>query len=496
MESNNTKQPSLFVAILPIVFLVTTLTINIIVFGNNVLEGASQIAIILASIVGGVIAVFYGVKWDFILEYILKNINTSMNAILILFLIGSLSGTWLVSGVVPAMIYYGLQILNPNIFLVVACIICAIVSVASGSSWSTVATVGIALLGIGKALHIHEGLVAGSIISGAYFGDKVSPMSDTTNLAPAVSGTDLFTHIKYMLYTTIPSMTITLIIYLVLGIYQGSSGTPTDIDPILSALDSKFNINGWLFLVPIIVLVLIIKNTPAIPAMLIGTFLGALFALLFQQHIITEISGSPEKSFVTQAYIGVMKSVYTTVSIKTGNELVDALLITNGMAGMLKTIWLILTAMVFGGVMEAGGFLKTISSFIISKVHKTWSLIAATTGTCVFFNSTASDQYMAIAIPGGMYKEIYRKRGLKPENLSRTLEDAGTVTSVLIPWNTCGATQSSVLGISTFVYAPYCFFNIISPLMTIFFAVCNIKIRRFSNPPATQENTDVSERNH
>uniref|UniRef100_UPI004056D9A6 Na+/H+ antiporter NhaC n=1 Tax=Marivirga tractuosa TaxID=1006 RepID=UPI004056D9A6 len=414
------------------------------------------------------------------LDGIVSSISSAMSSILILLLIGSLAGTWLLSGIVPAMIYYGLNILNPTIFLFAACVVSAIVSVATGSSWSTIATLGLALLGIGQTLGMSEGVVAGAIISGAYFGDKMSPLSDTTNLAPAMAGTDLFTHIKYMAYTTVPSIVIALIIFLVLGFMNSSETDIEQVGLVQAAIQDKFNINLWLFLVPAAVIFMIVKKISAIPALLIGSLLGGAFAIIFQPQVIEIIAGGTG-NFFEQSYKAVMVSMYGDISITTNNEMVNELLSTGGMAGMLNTIWLIVCAMVFGGVMESTNMLRVITASIIKLANSTGSLVASTAGTCVFFNVTASDQYLAIVVPGRMFAETYRERGLKPEVLSRTLEDSGTVTSVLIPWNTCGATQSSVLGVSTWTYAPYAFFNIISPFMTILFAYLNIKIRRFTD---------------
>jgi NhaC family Na+:H+ antiporter len=401
-----------------------------------------------------------------------------MSSILILFLIGALAGTWMISGIVPAMIYYGLQVLSPAIFLIAACFISAVVSVSTGSSWTTVATVGVALLGIGKALGFEEGIIAGSIISGAYFGDKMSPLSDTTNLAPAMAGTDLFTHIRYMAKTTIPSITITLIIFLVIGFNYETNGSVDDVFSISNVILERFNITGWVFIVPGLVLFLIIRKVPAIPALLAGTLLGGVFALIFQPQIIRLIADEGG-SYAFQGFKAIMMALYGEVKVVTSNDIVNELLITRGMGGMLNTIWLIICAMVFGGIMEVSGMLQVLAEAIIRKVHSVGSLIASTAATCIFFNVTTSDQYLSILVPGRMYADVYRKRGLKPENLSRTLEDSGTVTSVLIPWNTCGATQASVLGVATLVYAPYCFFNIISPIMTILYGYLKIGIRYY-----------------
>lgn len=471
------KKPTLFLAFIPIIFLIIILFINVRIFGDSSLDGSNQIILMLSAAVAALVTTRLGMKWQEIQNGIVSSISSAMASILILLLIGSLAGTWLLSGIVPAMIYYGLQILNPTIFLFAACIVCAIISLATGSSWTTAATVGIALVGIGKALGMNEGMVAGAVLSGAYFGDKMSPLSDTTNLAPAVAGTDLFTHIRYMMYTTIPSISIALILFLILGFVYGGEGEVTDTALITEAIASKFNINGWLFLVPLAVIVMIVRKVPAIPAILAGALLGGVFALIFQPDMVREVSGWEGTTF-EMTFVGLMKSLYGSISIVTGNAIVDDLLTSGGMYGMLGTVWLILSAMVFGGVMESGGLLKRIAEAVISKVKSTGSLISATAGTTIFFNTTASDQYLAIVVPGRMYADIYKKKGLAPENLSRTLEDSGTVTSVLIPWNTCGAYHSKVLGVATGDYLMYAFFNYISPVMTIAFAYLNIKIRK------------------
>jgi NhaC family Na+:H+ antiporter len=475
------KRPTLVHAFIPIFILVALLAINVFVFGSGATDGPNQIALIMAASVAGIISWRLGRTWEEIEISIVKSISSAMGAMLILLIIGSLSGAWLLSGIVPAMIYYGLKILNPTIFLFAACIVCCIVSLATGSSWSTIATVGIALLGIGKTLGIHEGVVAGAIISGAYFGDKMSPLSDTTNLAPAMAGTDLFTHIKYMVITTVPTLIITLLIFFVWGFTLDASGSAST-DSVLNSIDHAFNLNPILFLVPALVLFMIVKKVPALPALLVGSLLGGVFAIIFQPQIIEQISGIHDAP-IKSAFIAVMKSFALSINIQTDNAMISELLSSGGMAGMLNTIWLILGAMIFGGVMESCGLLKRIVEEIIKWAHSTGSLVASTAVTSIFFNLTAGDQYMAIAVPGRMFAETYRKRGYKPELLSRTLEDAGTVTSVLVPWNTCGATQSKVLGISTWAYAPYCFFCIISPMMTVLMAYLNYKIHRLDDAP-------------
>lgn len=470
------RAPKVFDALIPLIFLIVLLVLNIQVFGTDGLSGSNQIVLILSATVAALVAIVrLGFRWETLQDGIVKSISAAMSSILILFLIGALAGTWLLSGIVPAMIYYGLQILNPTIFLFAACVVSAIVSIATGSSWTTVATVGVALLGIGKALGFEEGIIAGAIISGAYFGDKMSPLSDTTNLAPAMAGTDLFTHIRYMAKTTVPSITITLIVFVVIGLNYETGGSVEDVKAISAVILERFNVNGWLFIVPLVVLGMIIKKVPAIPALLTGALLGGVFALIFQPQIISLIAGE-DGSYAYQGFKAVMMSLYGEISVVTSNDVVNELLVTGGMAGMLNTIWLIVCAMVFGGIMEESGMLRVLAEAIIRKVHRVGSLIASTAATCVFFNITTSDQYLAILVPGRMYADVYKKRGLKPENLSRTLEDSATVTSVLVPWNTCGATQASVLGVATLTYAPYCFFNIISPFMTILYGYFKIGI--------------------
>ena len=475
--AENTRKPTIVEALIPITFLIVLLSLNVTIFGDAALDGSNQMVLILSGAVAGIVAIRIGVTWRALQKGILHSINSAMSSILILLLIGALAGSWMISGIVPAMIYYGLKLLNPTILLFASCVICAMVSLATGSSWTTIATVGLALIGIGRALGVSEGLIAGSIISGAYFGDKMSPLSDTTNLAPAMAGTDLFTHIRYMTITTVPSLTITLLIFLVIGFSFGSSEKIHDVEPIMTALTDSFNINLLLFIVPVIVIVMIVKRIAAIPALLVGCLLGILCTVIFQSHIFQEISGITDNPWKS-GYVASMKALYTDVNIVTGNAIVDELLSTSGMAGMLGTIWLIISAMIFGGIMDASGMLKRIAEVIISMVNSTGSLVTSTAMSCVFFNITASDQYLAIVVPGKMFEKIYRERGLAPQNLSRTLEDSGTVTSVLIPWNTCGAAQSNVLGVATFTYFPYCFFNIISPFMTIFFAYAGIKIAK------------------
>jgi NhaC family Na+:H+ antiporter len=473
------KSPSLGKALIPIIFLVVLLAYNVIVvYGDNALSGSNQLILLLAAGVAAVVGITEGISWKVMRDGITKSIASTVPSLILLLFIGALAGTWLVSGIIPAMIYYGLDLLNPSIFLVASCIICAIVSLATGSSWSTIATVGIALLGIGKALGISEAIIGGAVISGAYFGDKISPMSDTTNLAPAMAGTDLFTHIRYMLYTTIPSITITLLIFLFIGLRHSSNVAIEDAASIQAELDSIFNINGWLFLVPIAVIIMIVRKVPAIPALVAGVLLAALFAVIFQPGLIHDLGNG--LTGVEAYYTVLIDAMTVDTSIPAQDPMLADLLSAGGMSGMLNTVWLIVCAMTFGGVMESVGFLSTLSAALIKRAKSTTALVSTTVGTCLTLNVTASDQYLAIVVPGRMYADVFKKRGLAPQVLSRTLEDSGTVTSVLIPWNTCGATQAAILGVATLSYAPFTFFCIISPLMTIAFAAFNIKIAKIS----------------
>ena len=476
---NKIKSPTTFQALFPIIFLIILLSINVSIFGDDSLSGSIQIVLILSSAVASIIAFKLGYTWLDIQKGIIKSINSSLPSILILFLVGSLAGSWLLSGVVPAFIYYGIQILNAKIFLFAACAICIVVSMATGSSWTTSATIGIALIGIGRALDISDGLVAGAILSGAYFGDKMSPLSDTTNLAPAMAGSDLISHIKYLSLTTVPSIIISLVIFIVLGFNISDSIGLNNAEIISSAIKEKFYISPVLFIVPLTVIILIYNKIKAVPALFVGVILGSVFALIFQSGLVVDVSNSETLSSKA-LFSGTMISLYGSISINTSNPLVTDLLSSSGMFGMLDTIWLVICAMIFGGVMEKAGFLKQITSIILNKIKSSGSLISSTAGTCIFFNLTASDQYLSIVVPGKMYSSIYKEKGLAPENLSRTLEDGGTVTSVLVPWNTCGAYHASVLNVATLTYLPFCFFNLISPIMTILFVYLKIKIKRIA----------------
>lgn len=471
---NTTKSPSLFQAVIPVILLIGLLSLNVTIF-DDPLGGANQIALLIAATTGGIIAWLNQVKWDTILSKILQTINSAMPSILILLLIGALSGAWMISGVIPMMIYYGVDIMHPSYFLVASVILCCIVSLATGSSWSTIATVGVAILGVGNAFGLNPGLVAGAVISGAYFGDKMSPLSDTTNLAPAIAGTDLFTHIRYMVYTTVPTLILTLIIFGIIGIFHISDNPITSTGFIKQGIAGTFNTSPVLLLVPAILIFIIIKKVPPIPAMIGGTVLGIIFALIFQPELLNQLILNQEAG---SKYQLLMQAVSGKMELSTGTLEVDELLSTGGMEGMLDTVWLIIAALTFGGVMEAGGSLKKVSEVFMKFIYNNTSLVGTTLFTCIFFNITACDQYLSIVVPGKMLQKIYQEKGLKPEVLSRALEDSATVTSVLVPWNTCGATQSRVLGVATMDYLPYCFFNLLSPLMNLFITAINFKIRK------------------
>lgn len=469
------RGPRLLQALLPVVVLVALLAVNVLVFADAGLEGPNQLALLAAAAVAIGIGLRNGHLFTQLLDHIIRSITTALGAVLILLLIGALAGTWLISGIVPAMIDHGLLLLSPKVFLVAACLVCGVVSLATGSSWSTAATVGIALMGIGKALGFHEGLVAGAVVSGAYFGDKLSPLSDTTNLAPAVAGTDLFAHIRYMLNTTVPSMAIAVLAFLGIGLFAAPTGGIDGVEALHEAIRSRFQIGWWLYLVPMAVVVMIWRRMPALPALFIGMLLGALAALLFQRPLLQELAGGDSWRHLYKVLVGTMGS---GASVTTGNATVDELLTAKGMAGMLKTVWLILCAMVFGGAMEGAGLLQRLAAAILRRAHSDGALIAATAGSCVLVNATASDQYLSIVVPGRMFAPVFVERGLHPKVLSRTLEDSGTVTSALVPWNTCGAYMSSVLGVATMAYLPFAFFNLLSPLMTVLQGALGWRIAR------------------
>ncbi len=475
-QLSSNKELNIWEALIPLFFLIALLTVNVLVFGDDALSGSNQFVLLLAAAVAAIVGFWNKVSYESMIAEVAENFKSTTGAILILLMVGALAGTWLISGIIPTMIYYGLMILNPAIFLPATVIICAIISLATGSSWTTSATVGIALIGIGKALGVPMGMTAGAVISGAYFGDKMSPLSDTTNLASAMAGAKLFDHIRYMMLTTVPSVLVTLVVFVFLSLTQKTSGQAETAD-MLRVIDASFNTSPLVLLVPVIVIFMIVRKTKPLIALLAGTLLGGLFAVIFQPDIVASVAGA-EALNATTAYKGVMNAMTRDVAVTTSSDSLNDLFSAGGMKGMLGTIWLIMCAMVFGGVMEAIGALSRISKALLSLAKSIFGLFAATVASALSLNLTASDQYLSIVVTGKMFDKAYRDKGLAPENLSRTIEDAGTVTSVLIPWNTCGAYQSGVLGVSVSEYFMYAVFNYVSPFMTLIFAAVGIKIKQ------------------
>ncbi|HCD22997.1 MAG TPA: Na+/H+ antiporter NhaC [Flavobacteriaceae bacterium] len=467
---------SIFESLVPIVVLVALLALNVVLYGDSALAGSNQFVLLLGGFVAALVGFRRRISFKYMMEKVSENVQSTTSALLILLMVGALSGTWLISGIIPSMIYYGLQILNPTIFLAACVLICSIISIATGSSWTTSATVGIALIGIGDALGVSMGMTAGAILSGAYFGDKLSPLSDTTNLAPAMAGGELFDHIKYMMWTTVPTYLVTLIVFVILGLNIEVSALDQT-QEMLFQIKQTFDVTPWLFLVPLSVVLMIVKKTPPLIALLVGTLLGGVFALMFQPEVVMGITGAKEFN-PAAAYKGIMDAITIQISIPSEHPILGDLFQSKGMYGMLGTIWLIVCAMVFGGIMDGIGALNRLSQALLSVAKTTFGLFASTVASCLALNLTASDQYISIVVPGKMFAKAYKDKGLAPENLSRTLEDSGTVTSVLVPWNTCGAYHSGVLGVPVASYFVYAIFNWLSPITTLIFAAFSIKIKQ------------------
>lgn len=470
--------PSPFVSMIPLLVLVVLLSCVISVFGSDALSGASQISLLFTTAICISLSIgIYHVKWSKFEESIQENIKGTSVALLILLIIGALSGSWMISGIVPTLIYYGIQIINPDYFLFTSCVICAVVSVMTGSSWTTIATIGVALLGIGKALGFSDGWIAGAIISGAYFGDKISPLSDTTVLASSAARTPLFTHIRYMMFTTVPSILITLTIFLLAGFSQGGDGAQ-NINAYLSGLDATFHISGWLMIVPVITAYLIYRKVPSLITLFASVIMASVMAILFQKGLLLTIADTG-KTDGWAVFKGLFITLYGSTNLDTGVEALNELVSTGGMSGMMDTIWLILCAMCFGGAMSASGMLKSFLQAIFSKLmHTRFGLVLSTVLNGLFLNLATGDQYISIILTATMFREKYEEEGYESRLLSRSCEDSATVVSVLIPWNTCGMTQASVLGVATIVYFPYCFFNLISPVMSVVQALIGWKIKR------------------
>lgn len=469
------KQPSLLDALIPIVSLITMLGFSVYFFGDSSSSGPNQIVLLICAGIAAIIGLKNGNSWKMIEKGIVKGISTALVAIIILLLVGALIGTWILSGIVPTMIYYGLNLLSPDYFYVASCIICAVVAISIGSSWTVAGTIGISLVAMAMAMDLSVEITAGAIISGAYFGDKMSPLSDTTNLAPAVTGTDLFAHIHHMLWTTVPSLVIACILFLVIGLQSDNSTNMEDLQVTLTLLQSQFNLSLWLLVPLILVLLMAVKKIPAIATIFIGGLIGGVFAMIFQSEAILA-AGDQSLSPMSVLLTSVWTALFDGYSSQTGNAMIDDLLSRGGMSSMLTTIWLIITALTFGAVLEITGLLQRIVSAILSLVSSTGSLIAATVTTCIGANILTADQYIAIVLPGRMFKVEYEKRKLDSRNLSRALEDSGTMTSPLIPWNTCGAFMASTLGVATLAYLPFAFFNLCNPIISIIYGYTGFKI--------------------
>lgn len=482
---NRNDTPSWWVSLIPFIVLASALSIVIYVFGTDALSGASQVVLMFAAGITVVISMlFYRTSWKTFEEAILENITSVGTSIVILLLIGAVSGSWMISGVVPTMIYYGMKVILPEIFLFASCLISAVIAVMTGSSWTTIATIGVALVGIGTAQGYEPGWIAGAIISGAYFGDKVSPLSDTTVLASSSAGTPLFTHIRFMMVTTIPSFVITLTVFLVVSMIHGK-GAAMNASEFSNGLRDTFNVSPWLFLVPVITALLIMKKVSAIATLFIASVVAGVAALMFQPHIIASVASGTMSdpasglSFI-DGFKGLLVTYYGSTAIDTGNEILNSLVSTRGMTGMLNTVFLIIAASTFGGTLVGSGMLQSLTDALVTFVKRRVTMVTSTVATGIFANMITGDQYLSILLTSSLYKKLYQERGYESKLLSRSVEDSSTVVSVLIPWNSCGMTQATVLKVPTLEYLPYCFFNIISPFMSIFIAAIGYKIVRKS----------------
>ncbi len=483
MSQTNIKDPSLVDALIPVAVLVVLLAYSVQLYGSDSSLGANQIALMFSSVIALIVGWKNGHRWPDIEDAIKKGITSTFGAILILMAVGSLIGSWILSGTVPAMIYYGLQLINPDIFYFSACVLSAITALSIGSSWSAASTVGVGLIGVAAGLDLSLEITAGAVVSGVYFGDKMSPLSDTTNLAPAVAGGDLFSHIRHMVWTTTPAIIIALILYLILGFMNDTEVDIVNLNERLEYIDQSFNIGLHLFIPLLVVLGLAVKRYPPFPLLFFGAIFGVVFALIFQQSTILAFVNNPDASVFQNMVDGAWRSLFSGYEANTGSTEIDELLTRGGMAGMMNTIWLIICATIFGSVLEYLGMLRCIVLAVISFAKDTGSLIFLTACTCIGVNVIAADQYMAVVLPGRMYKVEFEKQNLAPKNLSRILEDSGTVTSVLIPWNTCGAFMAATLGVQTFDYAIFCFFNITSPFISVAYGYLNFTIERLDVVP-------------
>ena len=469
-KNNNTKLPSLALSLIPVGTLLTAIVSVIITQGSEAALSVSHYILFGAAVLAAILAlVFTGRTCKQLLQGLIKSAKQTMPAIPVLLSIATVSASWMMSGVVPTLIVYGLEILNPMLFLFLTCSICAIVSVLSGTSWTTIATIGVAFIGIGSVMGYEPGWIAGAIISGAYFGDKVSPLSDSTVLASTSCGVEMFTHIKYMMITTVPSMTISLLVFLAYGLFSSPQPMIEQHD-IIVHLQSTFNISPWPLLIPLITCTLIIFRVKPLMTLIISTSLGIIGMFIFQPQIVASIDNN--------GFLAVIKVLFTSTSIDTGDEMLNSLVATGGMEGMMPTIYLVLCAMTFGGMLLGSGMIAAITKAFTRRLHSIRSIVTATVGSGLFFNACTGDQYLSIILGGNVYKKLYRDNGLETRLLSRTLEDSVSVTSVLIPWNSCGVTQATVLGVATLTYLPYCIFNYLSPIMSIIVAYIGYKIVR------------------
>ncbi|MBR2136215.1 MAG: sodium:proton antiporter [Bacteroidales bacterium] len=472
------KKPGLLISLLPVAILVGTIVLSSSLFDGDLTSGPAQTALVFAAAVGSLIAMFcLKVPWDKIEKAMTTNLKNAGGAIFILLMIGALTASWVQSGVVPSLVYYGLKIIHPSVFLIVIFVFTALVSLLIGSSWTTIGTIGVAMMSAGSILGLHPGWLAGAIISGSYFGDKISPLSDTTNLAASISGVKLYDHVKYMLITNVPSVIIAGVIFAIVGTSAASEAS-LDVEQQIADISSTYNVSPWLLLIPAFTIFLMVKKLSPVLTLLLSAVFASLLACILQPQIVDQISPFGQMTWQTFFYAPI-KLMSSHIDIAAPNPMLEKLASTNGIGGMMNTIWLIISVTIFGGMLEAGGFIQTITEKVEKLIRNTASLVATTISTCVFCNIALSDQYMSIIIPGNMLKKVYKDKGYEGRLLSRSLEDSATVTSVLIPWNTCGAMQSGVLGVPTLVYAPYCLFNYISPLISIFVAAIGYKIFRW-----------------
>lgn len=489
----NRKIPHPLVAAIPILLLIAMLVVIINLFGSDALSGGSQIALLMGMAVCVLISTtFYQVPWKAFEKQMAKTMSGIFVTIMILLCVGMLAGSWMISGVVPTLIYYGIELLSPRYFLVTACVICSLVSLLSGSSWTTIATIGVALLGVGEALGIDKAWTAGAIISGAYFGDKMSPLSDTTILASSATRVYLFVHIRYMMHTTVPALSISLIIFLIAGLGHDSIAT-INVEQYTKGLENTFNISLWTLLVPIITGVLIARKVPSLIVLFVSSLMAGIVALILQPHILCQIANDSSLAVAGAMVKGLAITFFGATSVDTGYAALNDLVSTGGMAGMLNTVWLILCAMCFGAAMVASGMLESITRMVISWIKSRFSLVSSTVGTGLLLNLTTGDQFISIVLNADMFREVYKQLGYEPRLLSRTTEDSATVTSVLVPWNTCGMTQATVLGVPTLTYLPYCFFNLLCPVMTLLVAALGWKIKH--TQPAEDENSKETKEN-